>query len=186
MKLRRMQVLADMANRHGWTRLAELGVFRGDTAAHLLKNCPNLHWIGVDTWEPGDPSRDVPKEFKKTRADSGYRSYAEHPLTSYEANVAKLAEKYAARALVMKLPTIEAAKRVEGASLCAVFIDADHTPAGVEADIRAWAPKIRPGGMLMGHDYDLPVLREVLDRLLPGWHGYDDSVWGIPVDGVRL
>lgn len=32
-----------------------------------------------------------------------------------------------------------------------VYIDADHTQAGVDAE--AWWPKVRPGGWLAGHDY---------------------------------
>ena len=35
-----------------------------------------------------------------------------------------------------------------------VFIDADHSYDGCHADIEAWASKVRPGGLLCGHDYD--------------------------------
>lgn len=34
------------------------------------------------------------------------------------------------------------------------FIDADHTEPGVRRDILAWLPKIKPGGILAGHDID--------------------------------
>lgn len=33
------------------------------------------------------------------------------------------------------------------------FIDGDHRYESVTADLRCWWPKIRPGGMLAGHDY---------------------------------
>jgi predicted O-methyltransferase YrrM len=35
-----------------------------------------------------------------------------------------------------------------------VFLDADHSYEGCKADIAAWAPKIKPGGWLGGHDYE--------------------------------
>lgn len=38
--------------------------------------------------------------------------------------------------------------------LDAVFIDADHSYESVKSDIRAWIEKVRPGGVLAGHDFD--------------------------------
>lgn len=37
-------------------------------------------------------------------------------------------------------------------SLDAVYIDGDHRDKPFKADIMAWKPKIKPGGLLMGHD----------------------------------
>jgi len=33
------------------------------------------------------------------------------------------------------------------------FLDGDHTYEAVSEDVRNWFPKIRPGGILAGHDY---------------------------------
>lgn len=48
--------------------------------------------------------------------------------------------------------SVEAAKGLHP-RLFSVFIDADHRAPAVEADIRAWLPKIQPGGIICGHDY---------------------------------
>jgi hypothetical protein len=48
----------------------------------------------------------------------------------------------------------EAAKRFEDGSVDFCFIDACHDEAKVRADINAWLPKIRKGGVLAGHDYE--------------------------------
>ncbi len=35
-----------------------------------------------------------------------------------------------------------------------VFLDAQHSEASVAADIAAWWPKVKPGGILAGHDWN--------------------------------
>src|SRR5690606_11229810 len=56
-------------------------------------------------------------------------------------------------ALKVKARSVAAAKHVPDGSLDFVYIDADHSYAGVRADIAAWRPKIRAGGIIAGHDY---------------------------------
>lgn len=40
-----------------------------------------------------------------------------------------------------------------------VFLDADHNYDGVTADLQAWWPLVKPGGIIAGHDW-----------ILDGWH----------------
>ncbi len=47
----------------------------------------------------------------------------------------------------------EAAIRFDEASVDFIYIDGMHTREEVEKDIRAWLPKVRPGGYIAGHDY---------------------------------
>lgn len=184
--MKRWQVLAFLAKRHSWKRMAEIGVFAGKTSRYLLTHCPALEWIGVDHWTAGDPSLDLPEKAKKRPGDHGYRSYASFPLTAYRAKVEAMAAEYPGRAAVIALPSAEAAKLVEDSSLCAVFIDGDHTAKGVETDIRAWTPKLKPDGLLTGHDWNMPSVASVLERMAPGWRAYEDSVWSIEREHVKL
>ncbi len=48
----------------------------------------------------------------------------------------------------------EAAKDFADGSLDMVFIDADHSYEACKKDIAAWRSKVRPGGILSGHDYN--------------------------------
>jgi len=53
----------------------------------------------------------------------------------------------------MKGRSVEVAKSFADESLDFVFIDADHTYEAVKADLEAWFPKVRKGGIVSGHDY---------------------------------
>ena len=44
--------------------------------------------------------------------------------------------------------------QVREASLDLAYIDARHDYDGVSEDLAAWWPKICPGGLLAGHDFD--------------------------------
>lgn len=59
------------------------------------------------------------------------------------------------------------AARVDDASIDLVFLDADHSAAWVARDLDAWVPKVKPGGVIAGHDYGShrhPDVRVVVDR----------------------
>lgn len=50
----------------------------------------------------------------------------------------------------------EVADQFEDGSIDFVFIDADHIYEHVRKDVLAWLPKVRPGGIIAGHDYNPP------------------------------
>lgn len=56
-----------------------------------------------------------------------------------------------------------------------VFLDADHRYEAVKADIAAWWPHVRTGGLLIGHDYHLGGVRQAVDEF--GYDGIEGSVW---------
>jgi hypothetical protein len=49
--------------------------------------------------------------------------------------------------------SVEIAKQIQDGGLDWVYIDADHHYENVLADIEAWYPKVRSGGIVSGHDY---------------------------------
>lgn len=62
-----------------------------------------------------------------------------------------------------------------------VFIDANHSYEAVCADIEAWSPLIKEGGILCGHDWDEKgaswpgVHKAVVEKL--GWPSFREHIW---------
>jgi hypothetical protein len=74
--------------------------------------------------------------------------------------------------------SVEAAALFAPASLDFVFIDGDHAKDAVTADIFAWLPKLKPGGLLAGHDYRMTQqthLAGVTEAVESCWPGVDLS-----------
>jgi len=66
---------------------------------------------------------------------------------------AKLQPWLGSRAQLLVAATAEAAAGWGPGHFDLVFVDAAHSEAAVAADLAAWAPLVRPGGVLAGHDY---------------------------------
>lgn len=84
------------------------------------------------------------------------------------------------QAEVIRSDSAEAAKRHADGSVFFVFLDADHTETGLEADLTAWLPKIQPGGILAGHDLDHPKhpgVRAALEKSQLDWKPFSRSSW---------
>lgn len=81
----------------------------------------------------------------------------------------------------------DAASHFEDKSLDFVFLDADHVYESISKDIEAWLPKIKPGGILAGHDY-VPIhpgVIQAVDENFPGGLNkeyLDEWVWYININ----
>lgn len=157
-KVTRQLVLALLVKQHGFARGAELGVWEGATLAHLLKSNRHLHMIGVDHWKP-------------------VGTYEGKNMQAARAKALRAIAPYRDRVGLLEMDTVAAAAEVPDGTLDFVFIDASHDLASVRADILAWRPKVRAGGMLTGHDADWEGVHGALDALLPGWQLHRANVW---------
>ena len=76
--------------------------------------------------------------------------------------------------------SLSAATRFSPHSIDVIFLDADHTYESVAEDIRAWVPKLKTTGFLMGHDYDQPGwpgVKEAVNELLGEPDRLHGTVW---------
>ncbi len=58
-----------------------------------------------------------------------------------------------------------------------VFLDADHTEAGVLRDLQAWWPKVRKGGYIGGHDWQFPTVSKAVRSFFPAPEIIDQECW---------
>mmetsp|Transcript_19509 Transcript_19509/g.45764 ORF Transcript_19509/g.45764 Transcript_19509/m.45764 type:complete len:111 (+) Transcript_19509:137-469(+) len=73
---------------------------------------------------------------------------------------------FGSRARLWRLTSQAAASQFVTGLLDIVFIDGDHSRSAVLADIQAWLPHVRAGGLLAGHDLFNPAFDGVLEALL--------------------
>lgn len=74
----------------------------------------------------------------------------------------------------VRTDSAEGAKFFKDGECDFVFLDADHRFDAVVADIRAWRPKVRPGGLLAGHDLNRQSVEDAVRAVL----GTSYQVWG--------
>ena len=134
----------------------ELGVWFGRSlcVAGEIARPKGIRIYGVDIWEfpPKGPR------------DPQYLTAFSHVL----ANI----RKFGLLGTVALLPMTSdmAAAWFEDESLDMVFIDADHSYEAVKRDIQTWEKKLKPGGILSGHDYwpgSWPEVRQAVNECCP-------------------
>lgn len=119
-----------------YRRLAEIGVWRGELSRVLWSMKSTEYLLLVDPFDAA--ATGMTELVTQKQIDAMHDDLMkEKPETTK----------------IMRMPSIEAAKKVPDASLDFVFIDARHTYQAVSGDICAWWPKIRRGGMIAGDDY---------------------------------
>lgn len=79
----------------------------------------------------------------------------------------------------IKADSVVAAATFPDASVDFVFIDTNHTYESTIAEIAAWLPKLREGGLMCGHDYNnegYTGLAKAVDEKLPK-RQVQHSIW---------
>ena len=155
----------------------EVGVQEGKHSAHLLQHWRGAHLISVDPWL---------EQTIEEYTDVASVQQATHDLF-YSRTIARLA-RYRQRNSIWRLTSSEASERLPHHSMDFVYIDARHDYESVKEDLGLWADKVRPGGLLAGHDYFDAMhpsfgeygVRSAVDeffgeRLLPVFSTHDDK-----------
>lgn len=127
-------------------RGAEIGVFEGDTSVALLKHLTELEeLVCVDPflrYPAFDAS--TPKKFGKVaRAD----------LDETMKYFLERTKVFGNRLRFIHDMSESGALHVTDESLDFVFIDGNHAYGYVKTDIECWSPKVKPGGLIIGHDF---------------------------------
>ena len=150
------------------SRFVEVGCWKGKSAAYMCveiaNSNKNIEFFCVDTWE-GSVEHEGMEELSKL-----YDIFID--------NLRPVEEYY----FPLKMTSLEGAKKFKDNSLDFVFIDASHEYEDVRDDILAWYPKVKPGGIIAGHDYYheeydwFPGVKQAVNELLTDFVP-DEKCW---------
>lgn len=134
----------------------EVGSWKGKSSAFMAVEIANsgkkIKFDCVDTWLGSDE--------KAHHKDAAVQ--AGHLYELFLTNISPV-EQYINP---VRLPSVEAAALYEDASLDFVMIDAAHDYNNVLADLKAWLPKVKVGGVIAGDDYNWPGVKQAVAEVL--------------------
>jgi hypothetical protein len=151
----------------------EIGVKTGLYSDSLLSNWKGAELISIDPW--------IEAEWEEY-VDRSNVSQSEFN-DNYEETKQRLSV-HGERSTIWRLMSVEAAEKVDDHQLDFAYIDARHDYDSVLEDLNAWASKVKPGGILSGHDYvdgDLPQGEFFVKSAVDEFFGER----GIPVHGTE-
>ncbi len=143
-----------LAERNLLGNVAEIGVATGNYSRDML-NWGVEHILMVDPW------RELPPPDGCGISDEQHEA-------NYQECLEKIGEceNIAERTTILRMLSVEAALQTPDESLDFCYLDAQHQYRGISVDLPTWWQKVKPGGILAGHDYlpkELGVNRAVTE-----------------------
>lgn len=129
--------LARWCHVFGYQTGAEIGVERGLYSEELCQHNPGVRLYCIDSWKAYHGYRDHVSQEKL----DGFYEETQTRLLPYP------------RAVIFRDFSAIAADRFQDGELDFVYLDGNHALEYVIADLAAWTPKVRAGGMIAGHDF---------------------------------
>jgi len=143
-------------------KIIEVGSWMGRSTTALAEHTPGVVFA-VDTWQ-GAP--EIPQDMV------GPQGWL---FRQFQENTKGLP------VIPIQMPSVEAAglfKRAGLADFDMIFIDAAHDYESVKADILAWQPLLKSGGLFCGHDYGVfPGVDRAVTELLGSIKLPAYSIW---------
>lgn len=135
--------------------MVEVGCWLGRSTSYVSGLCRarGLSLVCVDTWAGSSDHFDA--QYRELLASRDIEAEFRRHLAALEL-----------AADIRHTTSLAAAATFAPGSVDLVFLDASHDESAVTADIAAWWPTLRAGGILAGHDYreDHPGLVAAVDR----------------------
>jgi len=135
-------------------QLAELLIELGLTGEAAFIGCAECYYESyfAERW-PGHANWIDPWRVLNTPGFSGHGEDTDKGQEERYHRILAKAQKFNGRVKVIRATSEEAAPRFGNGTLDFVYIDADHSLDAARQDIALWAPKVKRGGILAGHDY---------------------------------
>ena len=132
---------------HDGMVMVEVGSWLGRSAAlmgvEIANSGKQATLICVDPWVDGGPDLRDTKHFKNQTK----------PIIDQFIENTKPVRQHIS---MLRMTSLEAVSKFNDGSVDFLMLDGDHCYEAVKADIKAWLPKMKPGGLLTGDDYGWP------------------------------
>ncbi len=123
------------------TRMAEIGVYRGDFASQILQKCGS-----IDRYYMIDPWRHLDRWNKPANvSDSDFKQFLAETVSKTD-----FADD---RRVILQGETNEVVDQMQDEELDFAYVDGDHTLRGITIDLVRVFPKVRVGGWIGGDDF---------------------------------
>ncbi len=129
--------------------LVEVGVYGGALSMMFAQYLPSIEkqYI-VDSWQ------------------GGYSGFDQKHMDAIAEGVLTWA-KHQPKVTVHRMDSADAAKLFDDESIDFFHTDGDHSLAGIRGDIAAWLPKVKPGCILSGDNYEIPAVAQGVKEAFP-------------------
>lgn len=142
-------------------RFAEIGCWKGRSAAfmgvEIINSGKKQFLLCVDHWKGSEEHEDVPTNL----------------FYQFIHNVKPVMSCLG----FIRTDSVSAAKPYEDGYFDFVFIDAGHDYDSVKADIAAWLPKVKKGGVIAGDDFPMVGVNQAVKELIPGYQVGQENGW---------
>lgn len=170
-------LIAKLISQHNVRVFAEIGVWKFKLGKKILVD-PSVNKTLKEYWAI-DPYREMPQYrqeknsvmkkmggIPQQRWDQIYHRVCGYMLWFHQVKL-------------LRLTSRQASVLFKPAYFDMVFIDGDHTKKAVTEDFHLWMPRVRPGGILAGHDYHSYIgVRQAIDEIAPKVKLFpDETVW---------
>lgn len=131
----------------------EVGSWLGRSAAlmgvEIINSGKDIEFFCVDPWIDGGPD---------LRDTKHYKELTDSPFALFTKNTAPVAH------VITPLQgmSVEMSKQFDDGSVDFLMLDGDHSYEAVKADIAAWLPKMKKGGVISGDDYLWPGVKKAV------------------------
>jgi hypothetical protein len=141
----RHELWSFIVNQIGLATIAEVGIFKGEFAHHILSQCPTVEkyymidpWRHLDDWNK--PFNRTNEEFARIREEAIAR-------TAFASG----------KRVILQGKTAEVSCELPDRGLDLAYLDGDHTLRGITIDLVQVSSRMRNGGVLGGDDFFVSI-----------------------------
>lgn len=162
------EFIADLPANWDHAVMAEIGCYQGESTAAFCKSGKFRFVYAIDPWknevyDPNDKAT-LHCDMEVVKAAFDVRVFP-----------------YGDMVQVLRMYSLQAAETIVANGVFdLVYIDGNHIKEAVLSDLTAWVPKVKPGGIISGHDYGThPGVKEAVLEYFgrPPEKTYKDFSW---------